>query len=71
MKAQIRRDIVANDELIPHSLGGYVPERYNDTIFDYEQPNEFDNREYDAIIIAPDGARFYVYSIDLDFFGDA
>ena len=67
MKAQIRRDIIENDELIPHSLGGYIPERYNNTIFDYEQPDDLDGEEFNAIITAPDGARFYVYSIDLEF----
>jgi len=67
VKAFIRTDIVSRGELIPHSLGGYVSERYNLTLFDYEQPEELDGKEFNAIITAPDGARFYVMSIDLEF----
>lgn len=71
MKARIRADIIERGELIPHSLGGYVPEyyHYNDVVFEYEQPDDLDGEEFNAIITAPDGAKFYVMSIDLEFIG--
>lgn len=67
MKARIRRDVIVNKDLIPHSLGGFIPECYDDTIFECELPDSLNNEEYNAIITAPDNAKFYVHSIDLEF----
>lgn len=63
-KARVRKDL-EDDFQIPTS-SGYLPKKYNHSIFCAYQPDSIEGNEFNTIVKV-DGYTFMVNSVDLEF----